>query len=227
LQKASLKDSMGMQQYQVFLNTGEKFYFNGNSAPPYYISKYGYNQDTIPTITKYVHDNYPGQTITNVTYSKTYNSVEYIVYLSSNAKVYFNGSYSWLKTYYYKLNTNQLPVNILSYFDQYPNAIFNEIDYTVWPKGASSIYDIYLVGNKHFKFDANGVFQEFEFDNVSEEDLPPAVKVTIDRYYPYPQLTILNIVHKRIDRNGTVNDYFMIYFTDGSSTYIGADGSLG
>jgi hypothetical protein len=200
-------------QYDVYMSTGLKLTFGGTGA---YLGmyQYGFDPNNLPgQANNYLRSKYPNDQITNVSLN-TVNGVEYIVYLSSNIKVYFDSDGMMTKTLHYRMNSNQLPANILSYFStNYPNAIYNEINLTELAQGVP-YFDISLADNKKFKFTIDGTLTWYEFQNLSVNDLPSAIRTNLDQNYSL--YTISNIWHTY-----TINtEYYDIFFTDNNIKYI-------
>ncbi len=203
-------------KYQALLSSGIKLYFDANGGPAGSY-QYNYNPAFLPTsIYDYIKKNYPGQVISNVTLDNVSNFT-YIVYLSSNVKVYFNSDGIWFESLYYNMSSDELPANILNYFStNYPDAIYSEIEYT---KGIqSSFYNISLVDSKWFYFGETGQLWQYEFRNVSEDDLPSAVKTYLNTYYPKSIIT--NIIHKYSDNT----EWYEIYFDDLTNVWVSPNG---
>ncbi len=206
-------------QYEVLLSGGIKLYFNIDGSL-IGIYQYGYDPLKLPAPAKtYLQTNHPGEIITNVAYDSLFYA-KYIVYLSSNAKVYFYGDGTWFETYYSKLNSDKLPSNVFNYFkNNYPNAIFSEIDHTIGIE--SSYYDVYLADNKWFYFSDTGELQQYEFRNIPENDLPVLIKDYVNTNYP-TDIMITNIYHSY----SYGQEWYEIYFTDLSLIKISPQGVL-
>jgi len=208
VKKVSLQQSSSAsQQYEAILSSGIKLYFNGIGGIVR-IFQYGFAIENLPALAKnYLQAEHRDEIITNVNYDST-NIVTYTAYLSSGARVFFDEKGSWTQTLYFKINSDKLPDIILNYFStNYPNAIYSEINHTIWP-GGSSIYDIKLVNKKWFQFSVDGTLLGYEIRNLAEKDLPLAIIAFLSANSPNKIIT--NINHIYTDNT----EWFEIYFSD-------------
>ncbi|MDF1547238.1 MAG: PepSY-like domain-containing protein [Bacteroidales bacterium] len=179
VKKVILTESENSKKYETLLSSGIKLFFDESG----YLTgsfQYGFDPSDLPTeALNYLSQNHISEVITNVTFNneELYNP-QYIVYLSSDAKVYFDAGGFWNKTLYYRIKKDQLPEKILSYFSEnYPNTAFSGINHTIWPNGSS--YAVSLVDSKWFQFDENSDLIGREFLAIDEKDLPPAISTYI------------------------------------------------
>jgi hypothetical protein len=220
IKKISSKEDFWGLQYEVVLGGGKRVFFNVDGSFTK-LSQYGYNPENLPSkVTDYLNENHPGQLITNVNYDSiaSYNP-DYVVYLNSNAKVFFYSGGFWSQTLYYKLDLKDLPPVIVNFFNQeFPNALISEISYI---KGIeSSEFKISFVDNKFFIFNETGDLIYAEFRNLDESELPQAIKTFIDNSN-YGLIPITSIT--RYNYGGSIT--FEIYFADYSSIVLNADGT--
>jgi hypothetical protein len=212
---SSIQDTAGTK-YEALLSSGIKLDFNTNGGL-IGLFQYNFNSANLPVQARtYIQTNFPKQIINNVTYDST-TTVNYIAYLSSGLKVYFNGNGAWTETYNSNLTSDKLPANILSYFTaNYPKGIFSQIDRTIFPK--SDYIDIYLVDNKSFRFTYSGTLLQYKFQNLSENSLPPAITAyLVDPKHELLSQVITNINHIYSSPGVTVaagEDYYEIYFAN-------------
>jgi len=229
--KISLLDYGYSQQYELIMESGLKLIFDGATTPASQIYQYGFNPANLPDSAKtYLKKNYPQDVINNVVYNNQYNYIEYTAYLSSNARVSFDVSGNWIRTFYSKVNSSKMPQKILdSIAKRNPNPVYSEINYTIWPDASGSsgytsygTCEVFLANSKWFKVDWNtGEIVQFEYRNLTVEDLPAVVKAVLDKYYS--KNVISEIVHSF---DGERGEWYNIYFTDLTSVSIRPNGNL-
>jgi hypothetical protein len=223
--KVSLKQyEGGYLIYEVTLKSGIYITYDGISFQRLTFYQYGYNPSNLnPLILQHIKNNYPGQVITNVVYTSNYGWTEYVVYLSSNARVYFDSDANWYKTIYYKIGSDKVPTVVMNYFkDNFPNTDFQEINITFWPEGIP-IFDFYMVGNKWFRISSDGKtyeLLEFVFKNLPASEIPVIIKDRIES--SFPDKTVFSVWHLYSDRS----ERFEVYFTDYTRANISASGVL-
>jgi len=211
IKKVTLKQAETWETYEILLRSGIKLFFDGmgNLTGTF---QYGLDPSELPAnALSFIQENYPGALITNVTFNKeNLNAPEYIVYLSSDAKVYFGGDGSWSETIYYRFDEDQLPDGIIEYFaSNYPNTDFSEINYTQSQESGNN-YEIYLVDNKWFSFNDDGVLTDVEFENIEESELPTAISSFINTHFANKEIT--QIAYYSYDQGN--DEGYDIYFDD-------------
>jgi hypothetical protein len=220
IKKVSFKQEGTVSDYDVLFASGIKLTFN---VTGYLIGKFqfGINPINLPVLAQtYMKTNHAGELITNVTYdslnptrdtSNLY-SAKYIVYTSSNVKVKFFSNGSWFESVFNKLDAEKLPPTILTYFEtNYPNIVFTDINFT---KGLeTSFYNVYTVDKKWFYFGGAGKLWEYEFHDLSENDLPAPVKAYLSANFTNTKVSITNI-HHIYNINMMNQEWYEIYFSD-------------
>jgi hypothetical protein len=208
VKRVSSTQMNNMSQYEVLLSSGVKLIFD------YYgsligIYQFGYDPKSLPpAILTYIESKFPGQQINNVTYSvENYENAMFIVYMSSNAKVFFDKEGNWFETSYYKINSTQLPDAIKTYFDKnHPNSIFSSINRKITTDG--EFYEINTVGNRWFYFSKTGDLLQFEFSYLSEKELPSTILTYINTNFPTSDISTIS--HYMVDET----ERYDIYFSD-------------
>ncbi|NJO93025.1 MAG: hypothetical protein HC831_31760 [Chloroflexia bacterium] len=209
--------------YEILMRSGIKLYFdeNGNFSGSF---QYGYSKDNLPlSASTYLQNNHPYDKIDNVTFdNEDLLAPQYIVYLSSDAKVYFDSDGSWLETVYYRLDSNQLPAEILTFFENnYPNASFSQISYTLSnSKGPS--YDIYTVDKKSFSFDGSGTLLNLEIESLEESELPAAISDFINEHFSDEKINQISYYY----RNHGAEIGYNVYFEDRLNVEFDGSGNL-
>jgi hypothetical protein len=197
--------------YEILMRSGIKLYFDldGNFSGSF---QYGYSMEDLPAnANTYLAENYPYDRIDNVTFNnEDLLAPIYIVYLSSDAKVYFADDGSWLETLYYRLDENQLPAEIQTFFENdFPNAAFSQISYTL-SASEGPRYDIYTVDGRWFSFDDAGTLKDKEFESIEESELPQAISNYIATHFSNKQISLISY-HSYNSGNDVGYD---IYFED-------------
>ena len=197
-------------EYEVLLRSGIKLFFGawGELSGSF---QYGFEPSDLPAdALSYLLEAFPGEIINNVTFDNE-NLLDpiYIVYLSSDAKVYFDGTGSLIEILYYRVDENELPENIAEYFNtNYPNTAFSVINYSLSEDG--SYYDISLADGKWFRFDDDGTLWELEFNDVDESELPTVINSFIETHFPNKEIT--EIYFYSYDYGN--DEVYDIYFSD-------------
>lgn len=211
-------------EYEILLRSGIKLFFDGDGVLTGSF-QYGYDPADLPAdAISYLQQNHQTEVITNVTFDNEDElNPKYIVYLSSDAKVYFNGVGSWIETLYYRIKEEELPEQISQYFsDNYPNTAYSEINYTIQPD--QSYYEIILVDNNWFQFNENAELVELELANIDEDDLPSPVTDYIDTHFPNKELSSISFYLSTTD--GETEEGYDIYFTDMLNIELDPSGTL-
>lgn len=224
--KISFKDyGYTYYTYEVILKSGIHLTYNGLTYERIAEYQFGYDPSRLnPEILADLQTRYPGQTITNVVYSSNYGWAEYIIYLSSNARVYYDGYNQWYQTIYYKVGADKIPPVVIDYFKKnFPNTDFFEINIIISPYGPP-VFEISLIGNKWFRIGTDGKtyeIYEYIFRNIPDAEIPQLVKNAIASRFP--DKTVYSVWH-RFDQE--VGELYVVYFTDYTNARFGPDGAL-
>ena len=209
IKKVTLKQGATWNTYEILLRSGIKLFFDGlgNLTGTF---QYGLDPSELPAnALSFIQQNYPGTIISNITFNQeNLLAPKYIVYLSSDAKVYFEGDGTWFETIYYRFDQNQLPNGIKEYFaTNYPTTGFSEISYTLSLETGNN-YEILLIDNKWFSFNESGVLTDAEFENMEESELPTAISSFIDEHFANKEITQISYTYSDQGSDESYDVYF-------------------
>ena len=173
------------------------------------VYNYGIDYNEVPQqVFDYIDNNHSSASIVNITFDSTDGDSQYIVYLSDNTKLYFQGNGTWETTLYFNYPIADLAIEITDYL----NNNFSGITIALVHRQVSSedeYFHIALMNAVYIIFEQNGERNFMYIPYFEENDLPQDVKNSIQNRFPEINIELIDYYYdKEAEENTEIYDIF-------------------